>query len=349
MLDFPVIKFNVTDAAISELKSEADALVITDVKSYKQATSLIAKIRKIRVKVEDHRKALKKDALEYGRRVDSVARSIKEKLLPIEASLKAKRQAEDDRRAAIKAEKERKEKERVEAIKAKIEALPPANPFELLASGPSSFELESLKAELESIVLSEDEYQEFIFEAQKVQSDKLAFLEQAIKDRRAEEEAKRQAEEERRRLEEEARTRELKRQKAEEEAEAARRALEEERRKAEEERKAREELERRLAELEKAKEPEPEAEAEPKTEKPKPEAEAEGPKPSQVVDPIQKQTAIGFLSRVLEVVSDKPQDLPEPLDSIVSQAVAEIQDIVVAVQKDLENLNGCCYPKRAGE
>ena len=311
MIDFPVIKYDITDAVIEQLKSEAEALVITDNKSYKEVVSLISKIRKVRGKVESHRKALKKDALEYGRQVDSIAKSIKEKLLPIEASLKAKKQAEDDRIAAIKAEKERRERERVEAIKAKIEALPPENPFALLASGPSVQELEQIQAELKATVLSEDEYQEFIFEAQKAKADKLILLDQAITDCKREEEAKRQAEEERRRLEEE--------------AEVAKKALEEERRKAEEERKAREELERRLAELE-SKKPKPEIEIE----KPKPKAEIEKLKPSQT------QETISFFKHILEVVADKPQGLPEPLDSIVLQAVSVIQDVVSVAQRELK-------------
>ena len=348
MIDFPVIKYDITDAVIEQLKSEAEALVITDNKSYKEVVSLISKIRKVRGKVESHRKALKKDALEYGRQVDSIAKSIKEKLLPIEASLKAKKQAEDDRIAAIKAEKERRERERVEAIKAKIEALPPENPFALLASGPSVQELEQIQAELKATVLSEDEYQEFIFDAQKAKAGKLAFLEQAIKDCQAEEEAKRQAEEERRRLEEEARTRELKRQKAEEEAEAARRALEEERRKAEEERKAREELERRLAELEKAKELESVVEAkdlEPKTKAEDSKGktilgskEAEKIKGSDILL-LSKRSAINYLSYILDVMLEsRPQDLSSPANKIVAKIVTEVKDKISLALKELEAL-----------
>ena len=302
MIDFPLIKYDITDAAIDQLKRRANFLVITDNKSYKAVVSLIAEIRQARRKVENHRKVLKKDALEYGRKVDAVAKSIKERLLAIEASLKAKKQAEDERRAALKAEKERKEKERIKAIKAKIEALPPKNLFEFLASDPSVQELEQIKSKLENVELLEDDYQELLPDAQKAKEQKLAFLNKAIFDAR--------------------------------QAEIARKALEEERRKAEEERKAREELEKRLAELE-VKKAEPEIEVK----KPESKAKNEEPKPSQYINFIKEQeTASFFFKHILKVVSDKPQGLPEPLDSIVLHAVSVIQDVVAVAQRELEKL-----------
>ena len=68
-----LIEYPVTDSAIEELSKRFAPLEITDGKTYKSVTVAIGEVRGYRVSVEKKRKELKKDALEYGRKVDGEA------------------------------------------------------------------------------------------------------------------------------------------------------------------------------------------------------------------------------------------------------------------------------------
>ena len=111
------IVYSVADAAIENLKQQFTGLELTvsEPKGYQAVTKAIATTRSLRGEVEDTRVMLKKDALEYGRRVDAEAKRLTSLLLEIEEPLKAAKKAVDDA-----AERERVAK--IEAEKAKIEA-----------------------------------------------------------------------------------------------------------------------------------------------------------------------------------------------------------------------------------
>jgi len=153
-----IIKFSVTDAAINELKQQYSGLEITDSASYEIVRSALSTVRAKRTDVEKKRKELKASALNFGRKVDGEAKRITALLLPIEEALKATKQAEDDRKDAIRKDAERKEKERVDDINGKIGDIK-GKTFGIL--GKSSDELKALAAEIESIEITEDAYQEF--------------------------------------------------------------------------------------------------------------------------------------------------------------------------------------------
>lgn len=199
---------------------------------YKLVRSAIAEIRTLRTSVEAKRKELKSGALEYGRKVDAVAKQLTALLEDIEAPLKLKKAAVDEERARQKREREEAERR---ALEEKIRAEREAEEARLRA-----------EREAEEQRLAEERA---ALEAERARLEEERAQEEAA--RRAEQEridAQRRAEEarlaaERRQLEEERRAIEEQRRQAETE-EAERQA----RIRAEEEAKARADQERLEAE-----------------------------------------------------------------------------------------------------
>jgi len=198
----PLVKYDVSAAAIEKLRKQYAGLQIVDAASYREVVKAIADVRDKRVAVEKRRKELKADALEYGRRVDAEAKRLTTLLLPIEEELKTTKQAEDDRRAEEKAAKERAEKERIEKIVAKLfelQSIPQA------LTGKTSIELQRLLAETRQRQLTEEIFEEYLPKAERLHTEAVERIERAIEAAliAEQEEAKRQAEELRRKQEEE--------------------------------------------------------------------------------------------------------------------------------------------------
>lgn len=173
------IKYNLPDSVISKMEAEYSHLEITDSKSYKEVKQAIARVRSLRVSVEKKRKELKADALTYGRRVDAEAKRLTKLILPIENRLKEIKLAEDERRAAIKAEQEAKEKERIERIRSKINAFPPSNEQIPQLVKMTAEEIKQLQEELKYIIITPDIFEEFTEEAIKTSADKKILLQEA--------------------------------------------------------------------------------------------------------------------------------------------------------------------------
>jgi len=119
-----VISYDVSEASLKEMESR---LVVkkmpTDLsvkKNYDIVKEAVKETRVLRGKVEDRRKNLKSDALEYGRKVDAKAKSIKDRLLAIEEPIKKLKTDHDTKVEIAKREKARIEEERVSLISTKI-------------------------------------------------------------------------------------------------------------------------------------------------------------------------------------------------------------------------------------
>jgi len=109
-------KFGVADDAIAELKAKYAPLVIDgvdDLKGFETVKKARLEVRKYRTRVEDVRKALKSDSLEYGRRVDSEAKRITGLILEVETDLQQKEMAIEQERQRIAMEAQRKLEERI--------------------------------------------------------------------------------------------------------------------------------------------------------------------------------------------------------------------------------------------
>ncbi len=246
-IDTDVIEFDITNMAIEKLKEKYSGMSIEpgNGKDYRAVKEAIADVRSRRIAVEKRRKELKADALAFGREVDSRARGITELLTPIESELKDIKQVEDDRKAAIKLEKERIEKERVEKIQGLMNDIAA---YKNIPRGHTSNEIKVSIDHVENISIDQETYQEFTHNAGVEKQWALAALKEAYQEavQFEKEEAERVAESER-----------LEKQRKEQEAEAARLKAEQEKieaeRKAESDRIAREQAEKK-AELQKERE-----------------------------------------------------------------------------------------------
>lgn len=172
----PIVKYEVSVDQIRAWGEQYAGLEATTREGYEAVRGAIATLRTTRVGVERRRVELKASALEYGRRVDAVAKQLTTELEAIEEPLKAKKAVIDDERERVKREKEAAEKAKVEAeIRAKREA-----------------EEARLRAEREA----EEARLAVEREAQRVEAERLAAERAAIaKEREAAEAARREAEE----------------------------------------------------------------------------------------------------------------------------------------------------------
>lgn len=209
-----VITYNVTDAAIAELRKKYEILPDPATpQGYKDIKSGIAEIRETRTGVEKTRKTLKADALEYGRRVDARAREIRESLESIEQPMKDLKASEDARRQRIKDAKIQEEAARVKAIEDKAEGI--KDVYRDALGKSSAYVAEKLK-ELKEMQIHEEDFQEMTERAEVLRERVIEMMDdlftktvdqeevaEAQKKREAEL-AKREAEVEKKRLEAEA-------------------------------------------------------------------------------------------------------------------------------------------------
>lgn len=110
--------YSVTDAAIAEMSAQYMGIMVAgpdDAENFKIAHLARMVVKGKRVEVEKCRKALKVDALAYGRKIDTEANRIKALLEPIEDHLCAQERVVTDEKARIQREQE-------EAAQAKAEA-----------------------------------------------------------------------------------------------------------------------------------------------------------------------------------------------------------------------------------
>jgi signal transduction histidine kinase len=112
--------------------------------------------------VERARKAAKAPVLALGRAVDAFAGQLEDRLRRGEDHYKAQIEAEEARRAAVKAEAERKERERVEALRAGVAKL--RSYVERAAGQPAETILKAITA-LSALSFTETDWQEFVCDA----------------------------------------------------------------------------------------------------------------------------------------------------------------------------------------
>jgi len=188
-VDARLDKFGRPDTAIAKMAEEYMPLVINgvaDIKGFKAVHDARMIVRNKRVEVEKVRKALKADALEYGRKVDGEAKRITALLEPIESHL-------DEQETAYNAEKERirnaellrlqEEKRKAEeAEAARIRAEQEAEAARIKAEQDT--ENERLRIEREKLA-----------DERRVQEAELAELRELIAEQRAKAEAERAAKE----------------------------------------------------------------------------------------------------------------------------------------------------------
>lgn len=82
---------------------------------YREGVKAIGTLRELRLQIEERRKALKHDSLEYGRKVDEIAKQLFEIILAVELPLKEARKQVDDAKELAKREAAEAERKRLAA------------------------------------------------------------------------------------------------------------------------------------------------------------------------------------------------------------------------------------------
>lgn len=239
-----VTRYGVTPEQIEAKKKTYAALTCDTREGYEQVRLAIAECRTTRVQVEAKRKELKAGALEYGRRVDAVAKQLTGLVEEIETPLQEKKDAVDQAKARAKAEKEAAEKAALEAqIKAEREAeekrlaaVAEAQRIEAekLAAERRAFEEEQARARVEAEKAAAESRAK-AEAAAKAEADRVAAERSALDAERRKLEEAREAEETRQRVAREQEEARLAAVRAEEEAklDAARAEVERQRRETE--------------------------------------------------------------------------------------------------------------------
>jgi len=178
-MDKQLVKFDIETAVITALETKYKDLVIHDGKSYAFVMSGLAEYRELRLSVVKGHKKEKEEAKNYCDFLDSEKRRILERLASGENYLKEIRQVWDDQKAAIKAEKERKERERIEGIQENIISLFPLSvPVDIDAAA-----IENRLTAIKDIEIDPQVFMEFSGQAQAKKEESITALEDAYEKR----------------------------------------------------------------------------------------------------------------------------------------------------------------------
>ena len=174
MTEKQIVKYDITEAAISEMESRFMGLAITNIED-KEQFQVVHDARMVvknhRVAVEKKRKELKADALAWGKKVDTEAKRIFGMLEPIESHLMAEENKVIEAEKRIKEEEDRIEREIIQGRVNSLQMYGAVLPYQEVA------------------VMSDEEFETVL------EGSKLAFA--AEQKRLADEEAARKAEDER--------------------------------------------------------------------------------------------------------------------------------------------------------
>ncbi|WP_457750124.1 hypothetical protein, partial [Sulfurimonas sp.] len=148
------------DLLINEYKDvpsiDLDANVYEIGEQYQVVLAGHKKFVKARIQIEKVRKTLKAPAIEYGKKVDAIAKEFQAKLKPIEDKLSFERKKVEENEARMQREAEEAEERRVEAITSKIASMERV-PLEMMQK--TSLELREFLASFD--VPTQKEYEEF--------------------------------------------------------------------------------------------------------------------------------------------------------------------------------------------
>ena len=176
--EYPPIRYSITNAAIDQLREKH--AVVHDAwteDGYKKVSEAIKELTKLRNDIERTRKAIKKPALEYGRKIDTEAKRITARLVEIE---KPHREAKEHKDAELRA----REEARRDAINKRIAHMTKLCTHSV---GQPSDKIESIIEELCGIDVSDEalfgEYTNEAGQTQQEALDKLQELLQAAEDR----------------------------------------------------------------------------------------------------------------------------------------------------------------------
>lgn len=147
------VSFPVADQAIAEMRDKYMPLRIAGVNDkagYVMVRQARIEVKEKRCAVENRRKELKADALEWGRKVDAEAKRLTSLLTPIEEHLDAQEKAHDAEKERIKREAEESQRRKLQArVTAMQQCRATVDLFKIQQMGDAEFDA-ALQAAIES-------------------------------------------------------------------------------------------------------------------------------------------------------------------------------------------------------
>lgn len=177
ILDAPakVAEYKPVDAGLATLRQKLHGVVfdVSTTAGDKAARAARAECVTLRTTVEKIRKEIKAPLLAKAKLLDDEAKRITAEVAAIEAPIDAQIKAEEERKAAVKAEKERIEQARQKAIQDRIWML---GQYAVSAAGLSSAKIAAMREALGDEPITTDLYAERTGEAMALQADVAAKL-----------------------------------------------------------------------------------------------------------------------------------------------------------------------------
>lgn len=174
-----ITEYSVTEAALAELRLRYKDMTwdLTTTKGDKEARGARLELVTLRTSLEAQRKEIKAPALALCERIDAEAKRITGEIKELEVPIDALIKADEKRRADEKAERERNERERVDAIKQRMAAIRSV-PMEMV--GKPSGEIREALDELSAMVVDAALFEEFELQAQGDRADAVKALTKMI-------------------------------------------------------------------------------------------------------------------------------------------------------------------------
>lgn len=145
-----IAEYSATDSALAELRQKYETVVfdVTCGQGMTQAKKARAELREHRVSLEKERVRIKAPALERCRQIDSEAKRITAELSALEDPIDQQIKAEEQRKEREREAREQAERERIEAINARFDAI---KALPLRAVDATAAVIEAIIAEAEAI------------------------------------------------------------------------------------------------------------------------------------------------------------------------------------------------------
>jgi len=210
-----IVEYSQTTAALAALRTKYSGVIydLATTKGNEAARAARLELTTLRTSLEKKRKEFKSPALEFGKMIDAEAARITGEIVALETPIDEQIKADEKRRAAEKAEKERIAAERAAGYHAKIDQV---RSFVAKCVGISSERIIKGIAQVELLDVSEQAFAEFVGEAATAKAETLAAMQTILAETKAREAEAARLEQQR--IENERQAAELARQRAEIEA-----------------------------------------------------------------------------------------------------------------------------------
>lgn len=186
-----IVEYSATEAALSALRQKYAGIVfdLTTVKGDKEARAARLELTTLRTSLEKKRKQFKAPALEFGKKIDSEAGRVTDEILALENPIDAQIKADEARRAAEKAERDRIAAVRAQGFRDRIATI---RAFVGKCNGISAERIKNGIAMVKQVDVSPEAFAEFALDAETAKTETLESMRIILEEtERREEEAAR--------------------------------------------------------------------------------------------------------------------------------------------------------------